>query len=210
MTTFFRNTLFILIVLAAAFFIVKKTAVWPSIENIFSQKPVVIDNTPILIKQIKEIAQLMTIEMHDEVVVDSAKITKLNAIAMMYPLNTIPLITVPQVVLIVKGKVIAGMDLQQLNKNSVHVMNDSIHIELPKAKILDVIINPSDVTTFIEKGDWTPKEVTAVKRKAEQKMVKDAHDQNVLKRAELKAVSVVEDLMLSTGYKKVLVTVSNQ
>ena len=51
-------------------------------------------------------------------------------------------------VLIVKGKVIAGIDLKTLTEKDLYVKDDSVSITLPAAKILEVITNPSDIETF--------------------------------------------------------------
>ena len=52
----------------------------PSMRSLFTAEKVVIDQTPILIKNIKTIAQLVTVTSYDEVVVDSLVYNKAAAI----------------------------------------------------------------------------------------------------------------------------------
>lgn len=199
--------LLLVTILLAAIFLLQRYTTLPSLKDLFSEQPVTIDQSPLLVKQIKEMAQLMTIEFYDEVVVDSSK----NGVRLLSPgggLFPIPPLMLPgsaSLVLVVKGRVLAGIDLQQVREQNIQTFKDSIFIQLPQAQILDVIINPSGVETFAEKGNWTPKEVTAVKLKARQKMITDAHEQNVLQRANEKAKSVVENLLRSSGFEKVTV-----
>jgi hypothetical protein len=54
-------------------YLLQQANIIPSFKNIFKPKAVLIDNTPILITEIKSMAQLMTITVYDEVVLDSVK-----------------------------------------------------------------------------------------------------------------------------------------
>lgn len=67
----------------------------------FSSKPLLIDNTPLVIKEIKTISELNTATLYHEIVVDSIAQA------------TIPLAAKREIVLIIKGKVTAGIDLQK-------------------------------------------------------------------------------------------------
>lgn len=73
--------------------------------------------------------------------------------------------------------------------------------------ILDAIINPSDVETFEEKGKWSAEDVTSVKMKARNKIIERALQHNILQKADLKAKNVMENFLLSSGYKKVNVVI---
>ncbi len=64
----------IIAALVIAIALLLKNTWLPSVMNIFKPKPVVIEDTPILIKQINELAQLCTITVFDEVVADSVEI----------------------------------------------------------------------------------------------------------------------------------------
>ncbi len=76
----------------------------------FSSKPVIIDNTPLVIKEIKSLAQLNTATLYQEIVVDSLA-------------PGIVSFAVPrEIVLIVKGKVTAGINLDEIKDEDIFRM----------------------------------------------------------------------------------------
>lgn len=174
----------------------------PSFGDIFSPKPVIIDNTPILVKEINSLSQLITITAYSEIVVDSVK---------QFTVPILPGISAPihllddELVLVGKGKVLAGVDLAKITASNIYVKDDSASVTLPKAEILQVITNPSDFETFNETGNWTDAEVTAVKIKLRNKMITAAMQQNILPKATGIANMMMENFLRSAGFKKVTV-----
>jgi hypothetical protein len=142
----------------------------------------------------------MTIEYHDEVVVDS---TRSNT--RILPLPPFIFTSGASLVLIVKGKLMAGLDLQRLDSSYFSGNRDSISIQLPRAKLLEVIVNPTDVETFVERGTWNSEAFAVLKQKAAAQIIRNATAQGVLHRADEKARNLVMQLMLNAGYKKVTV-----
>jgi hypothetical protein len=180
----------------------------PSFKNMFKQQPVTIENTPILIKEINELAQLCTITAFDEVVADSVVIKIKSPIETLLPdlsaFGNLP-ITGKRIVIIGKGKLIAGVDLKKLNEQSIFVHGDSVSLLLPRAEILDVIMNPSDFETFSETGEWSSEAVTAVKVKARKKMIDKALQQGILNKANTRSIALLENFLRGFGFKKVTV-----
>lgn len=174
----------------------------PSMGDLFTPKPITIDNSPLLVKDIRAIAQLMTIEYYDEVVVDSSRSSGGKLISI--PPFILPVR--PSLVLIAKARLLAGLDLQRLDSSHISGTRDSVAIRLPRAQVLEVIMNPSDVETFVERGTWTQQAVVALHIKARTQVLRNAQAQGVLRRAEEKAITLVEQLMLNAGFKKVTVT----
>src|SRR6476469_6317164 len=131
MTRTLRRLLYLLLLIAIVLLVMRKTNLFPSFGNIFKPKPVVVDQTPLLITEIRNIAQLMTVEAYNEVVVDSTRYPfgisprVFNAI----PGNPVGLLGKSQLVLIVRGKVVAGVDLKNLNGNNVQVKGDSLFVQ---------------------------------------------------------------------------------
>jgi len=196
-----------LVIVAGGFWLLKKTDVFPSLKDLFAPKPVVIDETPILIKEIKSIGQLITYSAFDEVVADSTITTKASAFINSFNrLAPIPILPSPdrQLVVIGRGKVLAGTNLQLLNDSSISIKNDTVTVQLPPAQILDAILNPGDFETFVEKGSWSGEEVTLVKTQARRKMVERAMQQNILQKADNKSKAVLEEFLKNMGYKYVL------
>lgn len=200
--------LFIATIVIILFFF--KTGWLNSLKNIFKEQPVVIDNTPILIKEINELAQLCTITVYDEVVVDSSVIQPKSAIEMILPdfskFSGLP-VSGKRIVIIGKGNVTAGTDLKKLQPQHFFIVKDSISLSLPKAEILDVIINPSGFETFDEMGEWTSEAVTAVKVKARSKMMERALQQKILEKAGARSVTLMENFLRSAGFKKITVRI---
>jgi Protein of unknown function (DUF4230) len=191
----------VILIFVAGWWVLGKVNLLPSFSDIFQSRTVIIDNTPILIKEIQQIAELTTAISYDEVVVDSVKLNTTPSI------RTNPFIpvssSIDRIVLIARGKVIAGIDLQQLKDEQIVIVKDSVSIQLPAAKILNVIINPSDFETFSEKGNWSNAEVTIVKEKAIRILEQRAIKQNILPVADKKAKLVLEKLLHSIGFTKV-------
>jgi hypothetical protein len=206
----FRNMVLLILLLIILIWIANRWNKIPSLNNLFTTQPVVIDKTPILIKEIKSIAQLVTITAYDEVVVDSTVVSTassvINSINALSPVRVLPSIS-PRLVLIGRGKVLAGTDLKQLKKENFIIEEDTITLRLPRAVIFDAIINPSDFEVFDEKGTWSYKAVTAVKMKAKRKMINRALQKNILGKADAKAKAVMEDFLISAGFEKVNVLI---
>lgn len=202
-----QRLLIAVLIIVAGWWLLTKI-VLPPLRNIFSSKPVVIDETPILIKEIKSIGQLITYSSLDEVVADSVISTRgsafVNSFNRFAPLPVLPSAD-KQLVLIGRGKVLAGIDLTLLNDSSASITNDTLRLHLPKAQILDAILNPSDFETFVEKGDWLDQEVTMVKAQARRKMIAHALQQNILSKADAKAKAVMENFLQNLGYKQIFV-----
>jgi len=201
----FRNYLALFFAVLAIWFILGKMKILPSFRDIFASKAVRIDETPILIKDIKELAELTTMVSIDEVVVDSitADPTTL-AIKNITGLSLNPFSSgYDQLVLICKGRVIAGTDLSLLGSGNIYRFKDSVSLGLPPARILEIIINPSDVETFIEKGDWTTEAFEKVKIRAREKMKARALSEDILGKANARARLLMDNFLHQSGFTKV-------
>ena len=181
------------IILVLAPILILKQMNWLPSWNMFSSKPVTIDDTPILVKEIRSLGQVITATYYDEVVVDST---------IKHPFPQLP-ITDDKLVIIARGKVLAGVDLKLLADSSINVTKDTVRMQLPQTKILDVIINPGDYETFQEKGKWSPEAVTAVKLTAKNKITANAYNKNIIDKANSKARAVLEDFLHAAGFKVV-------
>ena len=205
-----KNIFIIILILAAAFFILKKVGLFPSFTNLFISQPVVIDNTPILVKDIKSIGELITYSSSDEVVVDSTMLSQASIATGIFN-KVLPFPVLPtgekKLVLICKGKIYAGTKLSGITNADVSIHGDTLKIGLPKAEILDAIINPTDTETFIEKGVWSSKEISAVKIKAKRKMIERAINKQILEKANSKTIKVMENYLKSLGYSVVIVSI---
>jgi len=203
-----RYVIITVIIIMATYWLLPDSDSLRSWDAIFAARPMSIDKTPILIKEIKSIGQLITYTSYDEVVADSVIVTRgsafVNAFNRLSPVPLLPSAD-KQLVLIVRGKVLVGTDLSMLTDTSVTIKDDTVTLVLPKPKIFEAIVNPSDFETFVEKGNWTSKEVMLVKIKARRKLEARALQQNILAKADIKAKTILQDFLASMGYKNVLI-----
>lgn len=207
-----RNIILLAVIVIAVLLLWLTSKQWfPSIKDIFKSQPVVIDNTPILIKEINELAQLCTVTAYDEVVADSVE-SSIRGLkdAMLGYANALQMIG-PQkkLVIIARGRVVAGVDLKKLSAQDFFIEKDSVSLSLPAAQIFDAIMNPSDFEIFIEQGFWSNDAVTAVKVKARKAMVKRALQQQILQKATDRSKTMMENFLRNSGYSKVNVIVKN-
>ena len=201
-----RSILVVLAILAGGYYLAMSFNLLPSFRKIFSAAPVVIDETPILIKEIRQISQMVSITSFDEVVVSSHKPAAAGSARQLIDLvSPAPLHTLDRMVLVVKGKVMVGTELAQIGDRQVFIEGDSVSLQVPPARILDIIVNPSDTETFIEEGDWTPAEVNALKGKAKEKLKMRATEKGLLKKADEQSLLVISNFLRLLGYKKIRV-----
>jgi hypothetical protein len=194
----------VIFVLVCYWFITR--VVVPSMKNVFTSEKVSIDETPIVIKEIKSIGQLITYTSFDEVVADTTIKTKgsafVNGFNRFTPVPVLPSAD-KQLVIIGRGKILAGVNLSLLTDSSVTIKNDFLRVYLPKAQILDAILNPSDFETFVENGEWSNDEVIRVKATARRKMIERALQQNILTKADAKAKIIMDNFLHNMGYSHV-------
>jgi len=199
---FIKKPIAYIIVILVVFFILKSLNIFPSFSKMFKSQPVLIDNTPLVIKEIKALAELNTASLYQEVVIDSvASYTSSNP----FSLNTQTIILKKEIVLIIKGRVTAGINLKQLADSNIFVKNDSVSVLLPAAAITDIFINPSGIETFYENGKWSNEELITLKKSARQKLVDAAQKHHLLQKADEKAKSTIETFLSMAGFKKITV-----
>jgi hypothetical protein len=209
MKDFIKKYILLIVGILSLIFILQKIKWLPSFENIFKSQPVVIDETPIVLREIKTLANLITITYTDEIVMDTAKIG--NGLPSLLPTNIGTLLVpgIDKLVIIGRGKVLAGTDLKSIQPNDIYTKDDSVHLFLPKAKILQTIINPSGYETFEEKGKWTEEGITALKLKIKDEINKRAIRQNILNQADERGKNILETFLKNMGFDKVIIEFRN-
>lgn len=203
MSKFLKNILFIAAFTLLVIFIFQKINILPSVKDIFSSKPVLIEETPILIQEINALAQLMTVTYTDEIVMDTMR-TGLG-IPSLVPIigGSILSPAMDKLVIIGRGKVIAGTDLKKIQEKDIVQTGDSINIALPSSIILETILNPSDFETFIEKGNWKESAVVSLKQKIKNELNNRAIKENILQQSDDRTKVIIESFLRNAGFKKV-------
>lgn len=209
MKDFLKKYILLIVGVLSLIFILQKIKWLPSFENIFKSQPVVIDETPIVLREIKTLANLITITYTDEIVMDTAKIG--NGLPSLLPTNIGTLLVpgIDKLVIIGRGKVLAGTDLKSIQPSDIYAKDDSVHLFLPKARILQTIINPSGYETFEERGRWNEAGVTALKLKIKDEINKRALRQNILKQANERSQNILETFLKNMGFDKVVIEFRN-
>jgi len=183
-----KRPLLILLLVLLIIFLFKRMNLF---SGLFSSKPMIIDKTPLVIKEIKSISELNTATLYQEIVVDSTAPGPMAFAAKR------------EIVLILKGTVTAGIDLQNIRDQDVFVKDDSVSVKLPLSVIRDVFINPTDTETFYEFGRWTNEEITQLKLSGKNKLIASARKSNLLEKADAKAKLVMESFLRAAGFAKV-------
>jgi hypothetical protein len=206
---FIRNIALTFFLFLASWWLLGKMNLLPSLGDIFSPKKVEIDRTPVVIQQIKSLAQLVTVTAYTEVTADSTMRSTLgerlrdvfNPFSVQVNMNR-------QLVIVGNVVVHAGVNLDKLNPQQVFIRGDSISLQLPPAEILDVILNPSGTDIFVEEGTWNNEAVTAVKARIRDKAVSELKDRGVLYQADERAREVLLQFFRAAGFKQVTITKS--
>jgi len=203
---------FILLIffIVSGIYIMRHMPAIPSFTDLFKSGSPKIDNTVILVKEINNLAQLVTIAAYDEIAIDSIKAGwKLFNNPLIPGLVNLPNLKKPdeKLIIIGKGKIMAGINLAKLAASDVYVKKDSVSVILPNAEILQVILNPSGFEIFEEKGKWSDDEMKAVKVKARDRLIDKALQQNILQKAAAKGKLMMENFLTAAGFKKISVTI---
>lgn len=112
-------------------------------------------------------------------------------------------LTSDEIVIIAGGKVRAGFNLEDLTDDNVIANSDTLMITLPKAEILDVIVNPSDFDVYIENGEWPEEKVIEIKNKAIAKIENDAIKDGILEKAKDAGIKRLSDMFKIFGFSEV-------
>jgi hypothetical protein len=184
----------IVLLLAIAFMVynpLARVGLLPSLPALFRAGAPQIEETPVIIQQVKNIAQMFTQTFYDEYVYDTGII------------RTPPLNANKRLIFIAKGEVISGFDLSQLNENAIVRRDKSIVVKLPPARILEVIINPSGFETFIERGDITFEETKKYHEDARRIFERNARDKGILNNSAEQGRQMLEKFLRLLGFESV-------
>lgn len=196
---FLRLVISVIVLAAITYAILIYSGKLPSpLEFIKPHKPKVAISATIL-KEVKNMSQLLTVCHYDEITVDSIE-AKSGSLLNIFS-------TQRKLVLIVKGKTYAGFDLSQLNEQSFSVSDTSVQLTINKPQIIDVVVNPSTVETFIEKGIWSVYARTALLQKAQSTLTNRAISSGIIERSEKEGIKVFTQFFKTLGFKNVTVLV---
>lgn len=202
-----RNILLVFLLALASWWLLGKIDLLPSPGELFRPKAVEIDQTPLVIRQIKPLAQLATITAYTEVAADSSVRTSVGE-RLRDVINPFSMGVAMSRNLVVVGKVVihAGVNLEKLTPQHIFIRGDSVSIQLPAAEILDVIVNPSGTDIFLEEGAWDNAAIVALKTKIRNKAVAEVQANGILFHTEERAKEVLLNFFRAAGFTKITIT----
>jgi hypothetical protein len=205
MNKLIRNIIFILLLVLATWWAWSSMDILPSLRNVFRSKEVVIDQTPIVVSEIRSLSQLVTVTAYDEIIADTMAPTNTREriSQVLNPFRLEKVLTTKRLILIGKVTTHVGIDMQQLTENDIRIHNDSIHIDLPTPVILDIILNPSGTEVFLEEGSWDQASVSNLKKTMMQKAGQGIKDKNLYEQSKQKSIEVLTDFLKATGYTSI-------
>ncbi len=108
-----------------------------------------------------------------------------------------------ELVVIVKVTCRVGWDLGEIVENDgMQVCGDTLFIDLPKAKFLETIANPTDINIFVEDGEWPfPTELQNMIRHAKNVVEQRAINDSIFAKADASGRKILTNLFSTMGFK---------
>jgi hypothetical protein len=149
-----------------------------------------------MISQIRELRRLESVSFNIDKVVTGERSSLLPNV-----------LTGDRILMIVRGEVVAGVDLSKLSDDDIHVDRSSIHIRLPNAEVFSTRIDNdktrvySRETGLLVQAD--PNLETEVRRAAERDIKAVALEDGILGIAANNARTTVQTLCRALGYRNI-------
>lgn len=148
-----------------------------------------------IISESRKIAELTTDEYIEDMILFDTEYSN-------YRLDTVA-------VVIARGKVRAGFDISGMRSEDIRIAGDSIFVRVPEPRILDVIINPSDVNIFYSAKDWnSANRLNLLLVKGKAKVTRSAIQSGILDKANDNGVRLLESMLRSSGYDHIEIITS--
>lgn len=200
-----------LVIILGTLITINKTSdrLFETIENILQPQSteLQIEETALLLKQIKKMQELTTTTYNMETIVPTSADRTWGE---NWTIGTTKLLY------LAKGEVKAGIDLTQLTKEDVDISRNKIAIALPAAEILDSKIDVSNSRVyhydrgFLNLGpDVAPQLQSLAQQKTLNKIVMSACDEGILKTANEEAIIAISQFLTMTNDKEVEVTIGD-
>jgi hypothetical protein len=208
---FIKNIFILVVILALGYFLYNYF--FKEEEDRFS-----LESTPLHIERIRSIAEISTISYKDEVVVDtveyyegtnemvSGNLNKMTSLDN-WKYGVRPSSVKRRLTLIVKGEVRYGFNLTEKNVVVQH-NEDTIWVNLPKPKIIDVLVVPSQTEVFLENGTWGDAARVKLEKRAINRLKWNASKLDLEKKASTQMDKLLRAIIPKD--RKVLIYFSNE
>ena len=190
-----------LVLLGGVYAFLSYKNIFPSF-GLFKNQEIQLRPTPLILEDVKDIAELFTATSYEEIFIDTTKKIENSVIKQIF---TFTKKHKERFVLLARGTCLAGTDLSGINESDIIAQDSSISIKIPQAKIISTIVNPSDYEIYIDEGTWTPNEVKKIKSFAENKIRQLAIKDGLLVKAQARTELLLEQFFNSIGYTNVTI-----
>jgi hypothetical protein len=153
------------------------------------------------VQGIRRLNELATAKMTAQVVVPKEETVRI------FGQNMPEFLVGQKVLLIARGEVEAGIDLDELHQEDVKVHGKKVTINLPEAQILDASLDEDKTRLYdwdrgiLIKGDYTL--VEEARREAVDRIEAAAKDDDIVEKAQNNAEDSIREFLTSLGYEKV-------
>lgn len=177
--------------------------------NFLTKKEINIKDTKLVIEESKKIAQLFSSKYYSEIAIDSIKYIKIEKVDLTKSILSLSNTTYKdsletKIVLIASGNCYASNNL-----NNIKVIKTSdkqtCHLIVPKAEIINTVINPSDFNIFYDGGNWTEKEVQELKHRAVTKVKSLALKNGIIEKANERTSKLLTNFLKSADFKNIVI-----
>ncbi len=172
------------------------------LNNPFEIKPIELLDTPTIVKEVRNMSQLISVCYYDQVVVSSDP-TKEKMPPPVLKIFERKTQNGDKLVLVASAKVYGGCDLANFDSTDIEVKDTVISIQIRPARILDVVMNPSNISVFSESGNWSMSETNLLKTFTLDKIRKRAIEKGILSEADTRVQTSLRDFFMALGFKKV-------
>lgn len=159
-------------------------------------KPIEIEETQNLVVSIRNIAELHSASFCGEYLVKNSKSRSGDKKDSIY--------------IIVKSHIHAGFDLSQIQPCDITLRHDTLDIIVPPVRILDAIINPSDIEIFAETGSWSDAQIQQTVLMGRKDIQQIAIRHGLLTKAQESGLLLLENIFRTFGYDQVNITIAPQ
>ena len=197
------KTVLILGILIGGYIFLSMNNILPKLD-MFESKEIKLRETPLILEDIKDIAELFTATAYEEIFIDTTKKVENSTLKMIFTLKKKHS---ERFVLIARGKCLAGTDLKEITDKDLIIKDSSITVRIPKAKIISTIVNPSDFDIYIDEGEWKISEVTKIKNYAAKRIEANAIKDGILVKAQDRTNLLLKNFFESIGFVNVTIEI---
>ena len=148
-------------------------------------------STPTTINSIKNIGEWEFLTISDEELVDSVRKSLLGS---------------SELIRIYYGTLRLGVNLNDTIKNWIKSNGDTLHVMMPKIKLLDNdFIDEAKTESFYETGKWNANELNGMFEKARKKMLQRCLTKENIDNAEQNAITQLSNMFRAVGFNTIYI-----